>query len=162
MQQLAVIQNGKVFATHDGNQQITFSQYPSAEKILLMKDGERVKVRDDEPALDRVAIYQTNIPSVNTERQRLQNTIDAIGTHGILTLDNKGEAILTHNLNSKWYAMSVTPLDAAMPDIHVICQKNAVTVKGGANNGKVTYLLTLIQPPKGRENQLLTDRTNNQ
>lgn len=158
MQQLVVIQNDKVFATHDGNQQITFAQYPNAEKILLMKDGERVKVRDDEPALDRVATYQTNIPSVETERQRLQNAVDAIDTHGILTLDNKGEATLTHNLNSKWYAVSVTPLGAAMPDIHIVCQKNRFTVKGGANNGRVTYALTLIAPPKGRENQLLTDQ----
>lgn len=156
MQQIAVIQEGKVFATHTDDQGISFVQYPNADKILLMKPGERVRVRDDEPALDRVAIYQTNIPSVNTERQRLQNTIDAIDTHGILTLDNKGEAILTHNLNSKWYAMSVTPLDAAMPDLHVICHKDKFVIKGGANNGRVAYALTLISPPKGRENQILT------
>lgn len=157
MQQIAVIQEGKVFATHTDDQGISFVQYPNADKIVLLKPGARVKVRDDEPALDRVATSQTNIPSVNTERQRLQNAIDTIDTHGILTLDNKGEATLTHNLNSKWYAVSVTPLDAAMPDLHVICQKNAVKVKGGANTGKVTYLLTLIAPPKGRENQILTD-----
>lgn len=157
MQQIAVIQEGKVFATHNDDQGISFAQYPNAEKILLMKPGERVKVRDDEPEIDRVATYQINIPSVETERQRLQSAIDAVDTHGLLFLDSKGEATLTHNLNSKWYAASVTPLDGAMPNIHVVCKKNEVTVKGGAKNGKITYLLTLIQPPKGRENQILTD-----
>lgn len=91
------------------------------------------------------------------EQKRLQAAVEAIETHGILMLDNKGESDVVHNLNSKWYAVSVTPLDSAMPDIYIVCQKNRFTVKGGANNGRVTYALTLIAPPNGRENQILTD-----
>ena len=156
MQQIAVIQDGKVFATHNDDQKISFVQYPNAEKIMLMKPGERVKVRDDEPTLDRIVTYQTNIPSVMTEISRLRTIFESIETHGILLLDNKGTAEVIHNLGSKWYAVSVTPLESAMPDIHIVCQKDRFTVKGGANNGRVTYALTLTSPPKGRENQILT------
>lgn len=156
MQQIAVIQDGKVFATHEGGQSITFDQYPNAEKILLMKDGERVKVRDDEPALDRVTTYHTNIPSVNSEVERLQTALASTDARGIIDLDSKGEAELIHGLNSKWYMVSVTAIDAAMPNLHIQAKKDRFVVKGGANNGRVAYALTLISPPKGRGNQILT------
>ena len=117
-------------------------------------DGKVYRIRLRTPA-ELAAAPGVNAPA--NEIKRLQGAIDAIDTHGILTLDNKGDGDITHNLNSKWYAVSVTALDAAMPDLHVVCQKNSVKVKGGANNGRITYLLTLIAPPKGRENQILTD-----
>ena len=157
MQQLAIIDSGKVLATHNADQQITFAQYPTAEKIMLMKEGERVKVRDDEPTLDRVVTYSVNTPSVIAELSRLKTTFEGINRNGILTLDNKGSAEIIHNLNSKWYAVIITPLDGAMPDIHIVCQKDKCSIKGGANNGRITYALTLIAPPKGRENQILAD-----
>lgn len=157
MQQIAVIQEGKVFATHTDDQGISFVQYPNADKIVLLKPGACVNVRDDEPTTDRIVTSQVNIPAVSTEITRLRTIFESIETTGILELDNKGTAEVSHGLGSKWYAVSITPLDGAMPNIHVVCKKNEVTVKGGAKNGKITYLLTLIQPPKGRENQLLTD-----
>lgn len=117
-------------------------------------DGKVYKIRQ-RTAAELTAAVAGNAPA--NEIKRLQAALDSIDTHGILTLDNKGAGEIVHNLNSKWYAASITALDAAMPDLHVVCQKNSVTIKGGANNGKVTYLLTLIAPPKGRENQILTD-----
>ena len=117
-------------------------------------DGKTYKLRLRTPA-ELAAAPGVDAPA--NKIKRLQAALDAIDTHGILTLDNKGAGEVVHNLNSKWYAVSITALDAAMPDLHVVCQKNSVTIKGGANNGKVTYLLTLILPPKGRENQILTD-----
>ena len=117
-------------------------------------DGKTYKLRLRTPAELAAA---PGVDAPENEIKRLQAALDATTSHGILTLDNKGAGEIVHNLNSKWYAISVTALDADMPDLHVVSQKNTVTVKGGANNGKVTYLLTLIAPPKGRENQILTD-----
>ena len=92
-----------------------------------------------------------------TEQKRLQAAFGKMESHGILTLDNKGGGEVSHGLSSKWYAVSVTPLDSAMPDIHVTCQRDRFAIKGGAKNGRVTYAVTLVFPPKGRENQILTD-----
>lgn len=116
-------------------------------------DGKVYKLRLRTPA-ELASAPGVDAPA--NEKTRLQSAFAKIDSHGILTLDNKGAAEVMHSLGSKWYAVSITPLDAAMPDIHIVCQKDKFTVKGGANNGRVTYALTLIAPPKGRENQMLT------
>lgn len=117
-------------------------------------DGKVYKIRQ-RTAAELTAAAAGDAPA--NEQKRLQAAFGEMESHGILTLDNKGSAEITHNLNSKWYAVSVTPLDSAMPDIHIICQRDRFTIKGGAENGRVTYAVTLVSPPKGRENQILTD-----
>lgn len=117
-------------------------------------NGVTYKIRQRTQA-ELTAASAGNAPE--NERKRLRTAFDLIDAQGILDLDNKGEATFTHGLNSKWYLVTITPLDAAMPDIHVKGKKNEVTIKGGENNGKVLYQMMLMLPPKGRENQLLTD-----
>lgn len=117
-------------------------------------DGKVYKIRQ-RTAAELTAAAAGDAPA--TEQKRLQAAFDGMESYGILTLDNKGSAEIAHNLNSKWYAVSVTPLDSAMPDIHIVCQRHRFTIKGGADNGRVTYAVTLVSPPKGRENQILTD-----
>lgn len=91
------------------------------------------------------------------ERKRLTSELASMDTSGVIALDNKGDATVTHSLGSLWYAVIVTPCDEAMPDIHVERKKNKFIIKGGAANGCVAYLLSAVSPEKGRENQLLTD-----
>ena len=116
-------------------------------------DGKVYKIRQ-RTAAELTAAAAGNAPA--TEQKRLQAAYGEMESHGILTLDNKGGGEVSHGLNSKWYAVSVTPLDSAMPDIHVTCQRDRFAIKGGAKNGRVTYAVTLVFPPKGRENQILT------
>ena len=116
-------------------------------------DGKVYKIRQ-RTAAELTAAAAGDAPA--TEQKRLQAAFGEMESHGILTLDNKGGGEVSHGLNSKWYAVSVTPLDSAMPDIHVTCQRDRFAIKGGAKNGRVTYAVTLVFPPKGRENQILT------
>lgn len=121
---------------------------------FIDSDGQRYKLRLRTPA-ELASAPGVDAPA--SEQKRLQSAFLAIDTQSILTLDSKGTAEITHGLNSKWYGVVLTPLDAAMPDLHVICHKDKFVIKGGANNGRLTYALTLINPPKGRKNQILTD-----
>lgn len=117
-------------------------------------DGKTYKLRTRMPA-ELAAASSADAPE--NEKKRLISVLASMDTSGVVALDNKGDATITHSLGSLWYAVTVTPCDEAMPDIHVERKKNKFTIKGGAANGRVAYLLSAVFPEKGRENQLLTD-----
>jgi hypothetical protein len=94
-------------------------------------------------------------PSPNPAIVEIERIAEMIPqTPQLVTLDADGQAIVTHDINSLWYAVQVTPLQDAMPNLHVTLEALCLTLAGGVAEGRVLVTITRLLPPVGEENRI--------
>lgn len=69
-----------------------------------------------------------------------------------ITLDDNGEAMITHNIGSLWYCVFVQPVDCNMPNMYVLKASDNFSILDGKKNEFVIYHIESLLPPVGSEN----------
>lgn len=70
----------------------------------------------------------------------------------LVTLDDNGEATISHRIGSLWYVVFVQPVNANMPQLYVKKAANSISFLDGKKNSDVAYYFEPLLPPAGSEN----------
>lgn len=74
-----------------------------------------------------------------------------------ITLDDNGEAIVAHNINSLWYSVFMQPIDCNMPNVYIEKAINSFSIVNGKKNNVIVYRIEALLPPTGNENLIFLE-----
>lgn len=74
-----------------------------------------------------------------------------------VTLDDDGEAVVSHGINSLWYCVFAQPVDCNMPNVYVEKSANSFSILNGKKNEIVAYYVKALLPPAGSENLIFSN-----
>lgn len=74
-----------------------------------------------------------------------------------ITLDDDGEAVISHSINSLWYCVFAQPVDCNMPQLYIEKTANSFSILDGKKNEVVAYYVEALLPPAGSENLIFSN-----
>lgn len=72
-------------------------------------------------------------------------------------LDDDGEAVIIHSINSLWYCVFAQPVDCNMPNVYIEKSANSFSILDGKKNEIVAYYVEALLPPAGSENLIFLE-----
>lgn len=74
-----------------------------------------------------------------------------------ITLDDDGEAVIVHGINSLWYSVVIQAVNCNMPNVYIEKAVNSFSILAGKKNEDVIYRIEALLPPTGNENLIFLE-----
>lgn len=74
-----------------------------------------------------------------------------------ITLDDNGEAVIVHDINSLWYSVFIQAIGCNMPNVYVEKAVNSFSILAGKKDEVIAYYVEALLPPVGSENLIFLE-----